>query len=74
MSGVVRVVKHFRLSTRESRKTQLFSLVLSLSLKLLLLSLIGCQCDVGGAVGTACNEMSGQCRCRNNVVGRKCTE
>lgn len=74
MPGVVRVAKHFRLSTRESRKTLLFSLVLSLSLKWLLLSLIGCQCDVGGAVGMACNEMSGQCRCRNNVVGRKCTE
>ncbi|XP_070830251.1 laminin subunit alpha-3-like [Chaetodon trifascialis] len=34
----------------------------------------GCQCDVGGAIGVACDEMSGQCRCRKNVVGRKCTE
>uniref|UniRef100_A0A8C4EWT4 Laminin subunit alpha 3 n=1 Tax=Dicentrarchus labrax TaxID=13489 RepID=A0A8C4EWT4_DICLA len=34
----------------------------------------GCQCDVGGAVSMACNEMSGQCQCRKNVVGRKCTE
>ncbi|XP_073347774.1 laminin subunit alpha-3-like [Pagrus major] len=34
----------------------------------------GCQCDVGGAVGMACDEMSGQCRCRGNVVGRQCTE
>ncbi|XP_060900726.1 laminin subunit alpha-3-like isoform X1 [Labrus mixtus] len=34
----------------------------------------GCQCDVGGAVGMACDEMSGQCWCRKNVVGLKCTE
>ncbi|XP_044075989.1 laminin subunit alpha-3-like isoform X2 [Siniperca chuatsi] len=34
----------------------------------------GCQCDVGGAVGMVCDEMSGQCWCRKNVVGRKCTE
>ncbi|XP_026168530.1 laminin subunit alpha-3-like isoform X2 [Mastacembelus armatus] len=34
----------------------------------------GCQCDVGGAIETACDEISGQCRCWNNIVGRKCTE
>ncbi|KAM7379371.1 hypothetical protein PAMP_004929 [Pampus punctatissimus] len=34
----------------------------------------GCQCDVGGAIDMACDEMLGQCRCRKNVVGRKCTE
>ncbi|XP_033492838.2 laminin subunit alpha-3-like isoform X1 [Epinephelus lanceolatus] len=34
----------------------------------------GCQCDVGGAIGMACDEMSGQCWCRKNVVGRECTE
>ncbi|XP_041804417.1 laminin subunit alpha-3-like isoform X2 [Chelmon rostratus] len=34
----------------------------------------GCQCDVGGAISTTCDVMSGQCRCRKNVVGRKCTE
>ncbi|XP_069013512.1 laminin subunit alpha-3-like isoform X1 [Embiotoca jacksoni] len=34
----------------------------------------GCQCDVGGAIDTACDETSGQCRCRKNVIGRKCTE
>ncbi|XP_068614972.1 laminin subunit alpha-3-like [Brachionichthys hirsutus] len=34
----------------------------------------GCQCDVGGAISTACDETSGQCQCRENVVGRKCTE
>uniref|UniRef100_A0A4W5KYG2 Laminin subunit alpha 3 n=1 Tax=Hucho hucho TaxID=62062 RepID=A0A4W5KYG2_9TELE len=34
----------------------------------------GCQCDVGGAIGRGCDEMSGQCQCRKNVVGRTCTE
>ncbi|KAF7654917.1 hypothetical protein LDENG_00063180 [Lucifuga dentata] len=34
----------------------------------------GCQCDVGGAIGRTCNEVSGQCVCRKNVVGRTCTE
>ncbi|XP_029930598.1 laminin subunit alpha-3-like isoform X2 [Myripristis murdjan] len=34
----------------------------------------GCQCDVGGAIGRACDEASGQCRCRRNVVGRTCTQ
>ncbi|XP_029308567.1 LOW QUALITY PROTEIN: laminin subunit alpha-3-like [Cottoperca gobio] len=34
----------------------------------------GCQCDVGGAIGMACDETSGQCWCRKNVVGRECTK
>ncbi|XP_037643626.1 laminin subunit alpha-3-like isoform X2 [Sebastes umbrosus] len=34
----------------------------------------GCQCDVGGAIDTACDETSGQCRCRKNIVGRECSE
>ncbi|XP_060941018.1 laminin subunit alpha-3-like isoform X2 [Limanda limanda] len=34
----------------------------------------GCQCDVGGAIGMACDETSGKCQCRKNIVGRKCTE
>uniref|UniRef100_A0A3Q1AX50 Laminin subunit alpha 3 n=1 Tax=Amphiprion ocellaris TaxID=80972 RepID=A0A3Q1AX50_AMPOC len=34
----------------------------------------GCQCDVGGATGMGCNEVSGQCQCRKNVIGQKCTE
>ncbi|KAM4557143.1 laminin subunit alpha-3-like [Fundulus diaphanus] len=33
-----------------------------------------CQCDLGGAVGMACDETSGQCQCRKNVIGRTCTE
>ncbi|XP_034469915.1 laminin subunit alpha-3-like, partial [Hippoglossus hippoglossus] len=34
----------------------------------------GCQCDVGGAIGMACDEASGKCQCRKNIVGPKCTE
>uniref|UniRef100_A0A665UIL9 Laminin subunit alpha 3 n=1 Tax=Echeneis naucrates TaxID=173247 RepID=A0A665UIL9_ECHNA len=34
----------------------------------------GCQCDVGGAIGMACDEMSGRCQCRKNIVGRECNE
>ncbi|XP_028282768.1 laminin subunit alpha-3-like isoform X2 [Parambassis ranga] len=34
----------------------------------------GCRCDVGGAIGIACDETSGQCRCRQNIIGLKCTE
>nr|XP_004542775.1 laminin subunit alpha-3 isoform X3 [Maylandia zebra] len=34
----------------------------------------GCQCDIGGAIGMACNDISGQCQCRRNIIGHKCTE
>uniref|UniRef100_A0A7N6F819 Laminin subunit alpha 3 n=1 Tax=Anabas testudineus TaxID=64144 RepID=A0A7N6F819_ANATE len=34
----------------------------------------GCQCDIGGAIDMACDEMSGQCWCLKNVEGLKCTE
>ncbi|XP_075877558.1 laminin subunit alpha-3-like isoform X2 [Nelusetta ayraudi] len=34
----------------------------------------GCQCDVGGAVDMLCDDKSGQCLCRKNVIGRRCTE
>ncbi|XP_072297637.1 laminin subunit alpha-3-like [Eucyclogobius newberryi] len=33
----------------------------------------GCQCDVGGAIDSACDDISGQCQCRHNIVGLKCT-
>ncbi|XP_055084301.1 laminin subunit alpha-3-like isoform X1 [Periophthalmus magnuspinnatus] len=33
----------------------------------------GCQCDVGGAIDSACDDVSGQCQCRQNIVGLKCT-
>ncbi|XP_061621466.1 laminin subunit alpha-5 isoform X2 [Phyllopteryx taeniolatus] len=32
----------------------------------------GCQCDIGGSEGQACDERSGRCRCRPNVHGPKC--
>uniref|UniRef100_A0A672R3F9 Laminin subunit alpha-5 n=1 Tax=Sinocyclocheilus grahami TaxID=75366 RepID=A0A672R3F9_SINGR len=34
----------------------------------------GCQCDIGGSVGQACNERHGRCRCRPNVEGPKCNQ
>ncbi|XP_039877593.1 laminin subunit alpha-3-like isoform X3 [Simochromis diagramma] len=34
----------------------------------------GCQCDIGGAIGMSCNDISGQCQCRRNIIGHKCTE
>ncbi|CAL8279923.1 unnamed protein product [Lota lota] len=34
----------------------------------------GCECDVGGATGMACDFVSGQCRCRKNIVGRTCSQ
>ncbi|XP_072567322.1 laminin subunit alpha-3 isoform X1 [Paramormyrops kingsleyae] len=34
----------------------------------------GCECDVGGAQGSGCDEQSGQCRCRKHVEGLACTQ
>ncbi|XP_053485634.1 laminin subunit alpha-3 isoform X1 [Ictalurus furcatus] len=34
----------------------------------------GCQCDVGGAVGRGCDELTGQCWCRKHMRGRTCSE
>uniref|UniRef100_A0A8C1MCI5 Laminin, alpha 5 n=1 Tax=Cyprinus carpio TaxID=7962 RepID=A0A8C1MCI5_CYPCA len=34
----------------------------------------GCQCDIGGSVGQACDERRGRCRCRPNVEGPKCKQ
>ncbi|KAM8839447.1 laminin subunit alpha-3-like isoform 1-T1 [Synchiropus picturatus] len=34
----------------------------------------GCQCDIGGAFSTSCEAVSGQCWCRKNTVGPKCTQ
>ncbi|XP_016364529.1 laminin subunit alpha-5-like [Sinocyclocheilus rhinocerous] len=34
----------------------------------------GCQCDIGGSVGQACNERHGRCRCRPSVEGPKCNQ
>ncbi|KAL2097309.1 hypothetical protein ACEWY4_006516 [Coilia grayii] len=34
----------------------------------------GCQCDVGGAVGSGCHDQTGRCQCRKNIRGRTCNE
>ncbi|XP_069017691.1 laminin subunit alpha-2 [Embiotoca jacksoni] len=33
-----------------------------------------CQCHTNGSVSEVCNKESGQCPCRENVVGRQCDE
>ncbi|XP_068120602.1 laminin subunit alpha-5 [Hyperolius riggenbachi] len=32
----------------------------------------GCQCDIGGSVGLACNARTGECQCRENLEGPQC--
>lgn len=39
----------------------------------MLLHLLGCGCDVGGAFNQLCDTLSGQCKCRANVTGRDCS-
>lgn len=33
-----------------------------------------CQCHTNGSVSEVCNKETGQCHCRENVVGRRCGE
>ncbi|XP_053566671.1 laminin subunit alpha-2 isoform X2 [Bombina bombina] len=33
-----------------------------------------CNCNVNGSMSTTCNKLTGQCECKNNVVGRQCDE
>ncbi|XP_072218688.1 laminin subunit alpha-2 [Leuresthes tenuis] len=33
-----------------------------------------CQCHTNGSVSGVCNKESGQCQCRENVVGRQCNK
>ncbi|XP_054924474.1 laminin subunit alpha isoform X2 [Dermacentor andersoni] len=40
-------------------------------------NLLGCQdcgCDVGGSVGSKCDQRNGQCPCRPRITGRRCSE
>ncbi|XP_052597506.1 laminin subunit alpha-3 isoform X1 [Peromyscus californicus insignis] len=32
----------------------------------------GCQCDIGGSLTTMCSGPSGECQCREHVVGKEC--
>uniref|UniRef100_G1K957 Laminin subunit alpha 3 n=1 Tax=Anolis carolinensis TaxID=28377 RepID=G1K957_ANOCA len=34
----------------------------------------GCECDVGGSVSQVCDDLSGDCQCRNHMVGKNCNE
>ncbi|KAM4691986.1 laminin subunit alpha-5 [Rhinophrynus dorsalis] len=34
----------------------------------------GCQCDIGGSIGLACNDKTGACQCRENVQGPHCNQ
>ena len=31
-----------------------------------------CDCDVGGALDNDCNQQTGQCNCRPNIIGQQC--
>ncbi|KAK7907204.1 hypothetical protein WMY93_015816 [Mugilogobius chulae] len=33
-----------------------------------------CQCHTNGSVSEVCNQETGQCQCRDNVMGRQCDE
>ena len=33
-----------------------------------------CECNEEGSVGTECDENSGKCTCKENIIGDKCTQ
>ena len=38
------------------------------------LFLLACECNEEGSVGIECDEASGKCTCKENVIGDKCTQ
>ena len=37
-------------------------------------SLSECECNEDGSVNELCDEASGKCTCKENVIGDKCTQ
>ncbi|XP_011475073.1 laminin subunit beta-2 [Oryzias latipes] len=35
---------------------------------------LACQCDPQGSLSSECNQVGGQCRCKPNVMGRRCDQ
>lgn len=33
-----------------------------------------CNCDIGGAYSHSCDQSTGHCKCRPNVIGRLCDQ
>lgn len=33
-----------------------------------------CECDIGGSYQRNCEQITGQCRCRKGITGRKCDQ
>ena len=33
-----------------------------------------CECDIGGSYERNCEQITGQCRCRKGITGRKCDQ
>ena len=33
-----------------------------------------CDCDVGGAYDNNCDQSTGECKCRPNIIGRRCDQ
>lgn len=35
---------------------------------------LACGCDTDGSLSFECSNFGGQCQCRDNVIGQKCTQ
>ena len=38
------------------------------------MAFLACECNEEGSVGIECDENSGKCTCKENVIGDKCTQ